>query len=318
MDNTRSITSSVSFGPNPAFGFIYNAALGVILGAGPAVIAGRSNNIVKSVFLMACVGVSACQIWHRKGKDFVAKYIANAIDASLKSQAVEVQNVVIRALEKKFPLPGVTPYIKKCVGEVVKEKLEAHRTNPQLISKIIDNIDHHVPSKPNPALDKFASHITESIIEKKGWVCGLFRSPLNRIVAAVTRSLLKTAKDSASEKLKSKLKEYEATPPAGMIEKQWGVNPVKPLTEEAAKKVETALKENVVGIAINKAVQKQFSVNLAQTVQKNVGKSVAEITAKKLTKQFKKRGGTAALAKAVGKSFGVDLSGTAQDASVAA
>lgn len=270
--------------------------------------------VVGSVAIAGCVTVMTYQLWQKVGKDYLASYIAKTVDAAFKSQAEAAENVVISAIQKKFPVVNDGALIiKKCLEGVVNEHLEAYSTNPQIVRQVIDDLDQGVPYAHNASLEKFASQVTAHVLAKKGLTrCTFLRRPLNRIVSALASRLLKTATDAASAKIEAKLKEYEASAIAGTIEKQCGVNISKPLTQETALEIDAALKGTVVGEAVAGVVKNQFGVDLSKVVEAHVGKSAADVAAEVIQEKLKDSEAGAAVVGAVQERFGVDLGWIAQ------
>lgn len=155
------------------------------------------------------VGVTTYSLWRKHGKEYLAEYLAKQADAAIKAQRDSFQKVVSESVKNKLPtMVNSTSFVDGAVQSVVNTCLDDYATNPQIVRKVLDDIDNRIPYENNALLKEFVDQTTNSIIDAKFSSCyaplkSFLRKPLNRIVATVAANLLMKTTEVAVAKVKN-------------------------------------------------------------------------------------------------------------------
>lgn len=154
-------------------------------------------------------GVTTYGLWHKLGKGYFAEYLAKQADVAIKAQKESFQQIITESVKNKLPtMVSSTSFVDDAIQSVVNTCLDDYATNPQIICKVLDDIDDRIPYENNALLKEFVNQVTNSIIDAKFSGCyaplkSFLRKPLIRIVATVAANLLMKTTEVAVAKVKN-------------------------------------------------------------------------------------------------------------------
>lgn len=268
----------------------------------------ESTAIGMASFAALGVCIATHEFWKRKGKAYLAHYIAKSMDTALKNQIDEAGRVLTTLIEKKVsPIPLPTSFVKTSLDTLVKEQLDQYKTSPELVANILEDIDLGRPSEYK-ALDKFAMSITNYVIKQRFFGFSFLRAPLQRIVSAVEDNFLKLS----LEIIVKKMKERQIAKTVGTkVGKQFNVDTEKLITQETVAQVKS-FQDSLVGSIINKMIEDKVGIDIAQEMNNHIGKSINDVVVSTTDEALNNNNLSSSLVSTIAKGMDFGLSQFAQ------
>lgn len=171
------------------------------------------NSFATGTIIAVGVGFTTYGLWHKHGKRYFAESLAKQADAAIKAQRDSFQKIISESVKNQLPRMGsptsfVDGAVQSVVNSLINTCLDDYATDLQVVCKVLDDIDNHIPYENNALLKDFVNQATDSIIDAKFSGCyaplkSFLRKPLHRIVATVAANLLMKTTEVAVAKVKS-------------------------------------------------------------------------------------------------------------------
>ncbi|MBA3815139.1 MAG: hypothetical protein H0X29_01185 [Parachlamydiaceae bacterium] len=155
------------------------------------------NSFATGATMAVGVGLTCYQLWHGCGQKYLAGYLAKQVDSVFKANRESIHQVVEESIKSKLPqILTSNSLADVAVKSIINSRLDNYSTDPQIVRKILDDLDRRVPYENNDLLRAFVNQATNSILEAKCSGCytplqPILRKPLKRIVAISMANFLK-------------------------------------------------------------------------------------------------------------------------------